>query len=547
MILNGCNDGKLFVTCVGIQQPPAEYHWGIQGQTVPRPAFADHTLSTAMQGYLQGSYSPTPFTKHPAVFLTNPTYHNDSNAHHIILNSHLPHQQTADVPNFTNIPDHIPSPSPSPNPSLSPNVGKYQLSNIKDTNSGESTGPISNDHSEEIDYPCPNSTPVEYPSPAQSPVEHPAEAIINNSGHLQDIEPYSIPEQKEKCMQHTQDNDGEIYFTANNQEDWEEQSENKKPFKFSPILYSYLSNEQKEGEIEISDWCSQICTPPQSPSTTNFSTPTSSPTETTTQMSLITLTPCKSYLYTSNENTSAVSELQNEKEKLCQGEGSMSTSYHQEFSFQSNAHLPTSSTSSHESDILGDIMAQISLVGVSTEDMSLNDDVIGVMEEKGPSPSFVGESQEMGYNKQLQFACHLCHCIFHDAWNLQVHMVSHPTPTPCQKQHSKSRISSPEILHSDPQEDNEFIPAPLTPRVMKVLKFHNGGRSIVNKENTSSPKILNGKYFCPECNIGYPSQGHMRRHMESHGANRKFPCDMCTASYSRRDNLDKHRNQHFTN
>merc|ERR1719186_1700180 len=103
--------------------------------------------------------------------------------------------------------------------------------------------------------------------------------------------------------------------------------------------------------------------------------------------------------------------------------------------------------------------------------MSLNDDVIGVMEEKGPSPSFVGEAQEMGYIKQLQFAWHLCHCIFHDAWNLQAHMVSHPTPTPHQKQCSKSSISLTEPINSYPQEHIEVIPANLTPR---VLKFHNG-------------------------------------------------------------------------
>jgi len=540
--MNSCNDGKLFVASTGLHQPLTEYHWGIQGYIVSQPSLADHTMSTARQSYLHRSYSPTPFTQHPTAFLTYSSYHDDSNAQHILLNSHLPHQQTADVPNFTNIPDHIPSPSPSPNPPHSPNVGEYQSSDTEDTVSCESTGPISNGHLEVVNYSIPNSTPVEYPSPAQSPIEHPAEAINNNSRHLQDIDPYSIAEQKEKCMQHSNGNDSEIYFTANSQEDCEDQLENKKPFKFSPILYSYLSNEQMEDEIETLDWCSQMCTPPQSPTATNFSTLTSSPTEATTPMPLITLTPCKSYLYTSDGNTSAVSELQDEKEELCQGGGSISQSCHLESLSKSSAHLQTSSASSLGSDIVRDIMTQISLVGVSTEDMSLNDDVIGVMEEKGSSPSFVGEAQEMGYSKQIQFACHLCHCIFHDAWNLQVHMVSHPTPH--QKQCSKSSISSAEILNSYPQEHIEVTPANVTPR---VLKFHNGGRSIANQENTSSPKIINGKYFCPECNIGYPSQGHMRRHMESHGANRRFPCDMCTASYSRRDNLDKHRNQHFTN
>merc|ERR1719331_2419105 len=111
-------------------------------------------------------------------------------------------------------------------------------------------------------------------------------------------------------------------------------------------------------------------------------------------MPLITLTPCKSYLYTSDGNTSAVSELQDEKEELSQGGGSISQSCHLESLSKSSTHLQTSA-SSLGSDIVRDIMTQISLVGVSTEDMSLNDDVIGVMEEKGSSSYFVGEAQEM--------------------------------------------------------------------------------------------------------------------------------------------------------
>lgn len=45
---------------------------------------------------------------------------------------------------------------------------------------------------------------------------------------------------------------------------------------------------------------------------------------------------------------------------------------------------------------------------------------------------------------------------------------------------------------------------------------------------------------CDLCGATFSSRGHMKRHKESHGANRSFKCQYCDCSYSRKDNLLKH-------
>ncbi|XP_050718059.1 transcription factor Sp7-like [Eriocheir sinensis] len=47
---------------------------------------------------------------------------------------------------------------------------------------------------------------------------------------------------------------------------------------------------------------------------------------------------------------------------------------------------------------------------------------------------------------------------------------------------------------------------------------------------------------CSRCQIVFSSSGHLKRHMESHGSNRRFKCEypFCDVAYSRQDNLRKH-------
>ena len=47
---------------------------------------------------------------------------------------------------------------------------------------------------------------------------------------------------------------------------------------------------------------------------------------------------------------------------------------------------------------------------------------------------------------------------------------------------------------------------------------------------------------CSICTARFASKGHLKRHMQAHGADRKFKCQVCDCSYSRHDNLRKHIN-----
>lgn len=60
------------------------------------------------------------------------------------------------------------------------------------------------------------------------------------------------------------------------------------------------------------------------------------------------------------------------------------------------------------------------------------------------------------------------------------------------------------------------------------------------KENIFGPLSLH--VTCKICNVRCASGAQLTRHMQSHGANRKYKCKSCDCSYSRKDNLIKHEN-----
>ncbi|XP_037803490.1 Krueppel-like factor 2 [Penaeus monodon] len=45
---------------------------------------------------------------------------------------------------------------------------------------------------------------------------------------------------------------------------------------------------------------------------------------------------------------------------------------------------------------------------------------------------------------------------------------------------------------------------------------------------------------CALCGVKFASSGHLKRHLQAHGANRRFRCHACDCAYSRQDNLRKH-------
>ncbi|XP_071524062.1 uncharacterized protein [Panulirus ornatus] len=45
---------------------------------------------------------------------------------------------------------------------------------------------------------------------------------------------------------------------------------------------------------------------------------------------------------------------------------------------------------------------------------------------------------------------------------------------------------------------------------------------------------------CSRCGVRFASSGHLKRHLQSHGSNRRFKCHLCDCAYSRQDNLKKH-------
>lgn len=51
---------------------------------------------------------------------------------------------------------------------------------------------------------------------------------------------------------------------------------------------------------------------------------------------------------------------------------------------------------------------------------------------------------------------------------------------------------------------------------------------------------LGHKSTCEKCGIKVASSGHLYRHKDSHGANRRFRCTNCDCSFSRHDNLKNH-------
>ncbi|CAL4075361.1 unnamed protein product [Meganyctiphanes norvegica] len=125
--------------------------------------------------------------------------------------------------------------------------------------------------------------------------------------------------QEERRMQNKSDYGK--YCTEEKKKDDAKKKEERKPFSFSPYLYQYLDSKQREVGIETIEWSSQLCTPPESPSATNSSTPASSPTD-TAPVPLITLTPCTTYSCVSTEyfSNSAMSELRDDQGALCQGD-----------------------------------------------------------------------------------------------------------------------------------------------------------------------------------------------------------------------------------
>ncbi|ROT69119.1 hypothetical protein C7M84_012724 [Penaeus vannamei] len=86
---------------------------------------------------------------------------------------------------------------------------------------------------------------------------------------------------------------------------------------------------------------------------------------------------------------------------------------------------------------------------------------------------------------------------------------------------------------------------PLTPTAAN--RTHKRKRRDPAKEGSTPrgpPRDRYRLFQCWECGGTFTTSGHLKRHMEAHGADRRHKCDQCSASYSRQDNLLKHLEVH---
>ncbi|XP_042237426.1 hydrogen peroxide stress regulator 1-like [Homarus americanus] len=87
----------------------------------------------------------------------------------------------------------------------------------------------------------------------------------------------------------------------------------------------------------------------------------------------------------------------------------------------------------------------------------------------------------------------------------------------------------------------QIVPVNLTQKMNNGAKLNiSNTPSQMNQPRASRSFSPGLEATCPHCIVTFASSGHLKRHLESHGSNRRFKCPGCNCAYSRQDNLKKH-------